>query len=159
MAKTNRRYAKKGRQEKKINLLHIDDGVYLDETSYGTIHKMSFNYQSIFHVAEYMYSGTLHQGNIRFLIGEDLKEVAPVLEDYNHGFTLEGAAKEIFKVENSLNIYSPIEKRIFSYVNGKSVLKFVGDPSKSYDLYIRIYDNANGYNNDRWVVLYAEESK
>lgn len=154
-----KRTAKRVKAEKKINILDIKDGVYLDEKSFGTVKLMEKNEKCIFGIDEYMYSGKLHKGRIGFLVGKDLKQVAPIQDDYNHGFTLEGAAKDIFEVEKALNIYNAAEKRTFSYVNGKSVLKFVGNPAQKFDIYVRIYDNAYGIENYRWVVIYAEESK
>ncbi len=155
----NKRTVRRPKAEKKINLLDIKEGVYLDEKSFGTVKKLEKNDKCIFGIDEYMYHGKLHKGRIGFVLGQELKQVAPVLEDFNHGYTLEGESQKIFSVEHALNVYSAWEERTFSYVNGKSELKFVGDPTKSYDIYVRIYDNAYGIENYRWVVIYAEESK
>jgi hypothetical protein len=52
-----------------------------------------------------------------------------------------------------------MEKRTFCYINHRSTLKFVGDPTKEYVLYVRIYENAYGIENNRWVVIWSELAK
>lgn len=140
---------------KAVEVIHTPEGYCLNEKSFGKVHEMK-KVTSVFGVDEYTYVGKLHQGEVTFIGGEGLKEVYPVKEGDNHGFTLEGKAQEIFHCENALVRHSDSENRDFVYVNPKSVLKFVGDTKKCYTIKVRFYDNCYGEGNNRWVVIYAE---
>lgn len=141
-----------------VDIMNIKDGVYISEQSYGTVREMKENANSLYSQREFVYRGKLHNGTVSFIMGEDLAVKAPKGENFNHGYTLEGDAKDIFQVEDALIKYNPYEKRLFCYINKDSKLKFVGDPTKSYDIYIRIFSE-NGIDDLRWVVIYAEASK
>lgn len=144
--------------EDKLNLLNVKDGCYLDELTYGTIFPMKEQEAKV-GGKEYVYSGKIRRGACAFLLGEGLKEKVPDIDGYNHGYTLEGIADEIFDVKDALDIYSSSEHRTFCYTNADSKLIFVGSPDKEYNLYVRFYDkDANG-SNHRWCVIYAEEAE
>ncbi len=143
------------KENKTVNLLDLKDGVYFDERAFGRVTPMS-KQTSIFGCDEYVFKGRIHKGRCDFVGGKDLEEIIPEHLDYDHGYTLEGLAQKIFEVDNSLNIYSPYEDRTFCYINSKSNLKFIGDPRRNYELYVRVYDNAHGYKNNRWVVIWAQ---
>lgn len=145
----------KKRTTKKLDLSHLPEGVYFDEKAFGKVHLMEVN-KSIFGVDEYVYKGKIHKGRCGFLGGLRLSEQAPRPEDRDHGYTLEGLANEIFEVDNALVCHNEGDNRTYCYTNSKSALKFVGDPSKNYELYVRIYENAYGINNYRWVVIWAQ---
>lgn len=139
-----------------IDYSNITDGIYLNELSFGLVHKLESQVAKDSSTIEYHYHGRLHNGEIKLLTGTNMDVSIPELDGFNHGFTLEGVAKYIFKVENCLDVYSNGEKRTFNYTKKDSKLMFVGDKKKEYSLYIRIYDNCYGDNNFRWVVIYAE---
>lgn len=139
-----------------IDYANVTDGIYLNETSYGLVHKLDCQVAKDSSVCEYFYKGRLHKGEIKILCGKNMDVPIPELEGFNHGFTLEGEAKNIFVVENCLDVYSNGEKRTFNYTKADSKLMFVGDKKKEYSFFIRIYDNCYGNNNFRWVVIYAE---
>ncbi len=139
---------------KKVDVLNLPEGIYLDEKGFGEIHPLS-SHRAVSGEPELVYEGPLHKGKIGLVTGKDLKVNIPSL-GYDHGYTLEGKAQEIFVVDNGLDIYSPSEKRTFCYINPSSSLVFIGDPSKKYRIYFRIYENCYGNNNNRWVVINAE---
>jgi hypothetical protein len=143
---------------KRLNLLKLVDGVYFDEKGFGEVHLMNEN-ESIFGVKEYVYKGKIHKGRCGFVSGKKLAVKIPEKDDWNHGYTLEGLSQDIFKVDNALVIKNGMEKRTFCYINHRSTLKFVGDPTKEYALYVRIYENAYGIENNRWVVIWSELAK
>ena len=149
---------KKTESAKRLNLLNLPDGVYFDEKSFGMIHLMTAQ-KSIFGIDEYVYKGKIHKGRCCFLTGKNLSKCAPSGDNWNHGFTLEGIAQEIFTVDKALIAKNAAERRTFCYTNSNSVLKFVGDPKKKYNIFARIYENAYGIGNYRWVVIYAEAAK
>ena len=78
-------------------------------------------------------------------------------QGYNHGFTFEGFAQQLFVVDNACVSYNAQEDRTFAYINPTSKLMFQGDPSKKYRIYFHIYENCVGEENNRWVVVNAEE--
>lgn len=141
----------------KIDYTNVEDGIYLDDVSYGEIHPMKKIFSSEACVDEYVYEGKLHRGEIKFIAGENLAYQIPAMAGYNHGYTLEGLAQKIFKVENALDIYSNDENRIFNYTKEGSSLVFVGDKKKEYVVFVRFYDNCYGDVNNRWAVIFAEE--
>ncbi len=145
----------KNRTIKSLDLNNSENHMYMIEQSFGLVHKMRWN-NSIFNTEEFVYTGRLHKGKLTFATGKDLKVVVPRRGKFNYGFALEGIAKDIFKVRNSLNIYNKFENRTFSYINPNSYLEFIGDPFVEYSLYVRIYEDCFGIKNSRWAVIYAQ---
>lgn len=146
---------KNRRPIEKVDLFNLPETLYLNEKGYGEIHDLSLE-RGKDGVKEYVYHGKLHKGNISLVFGKELGYTIPT-PGYNHGFTLEGKAQEIFTVDCSLMVYNAMEHRFFCYINPNSELFFKGNTKKDYSIYFRIYDNVNGENNNRWVVIYAEE--
>ena len=155
MAKKVIKNTKSVKTTRKVDILKTPEGVCLNEKSFGKVHELKRG-TSIFGVEEYVYTGKLHQGEVTFVGGEELRDVYPSKGESNHGYTLEGNAQKIFKAENALVRHSDEEDRDFVYINDKSSLRFVGDSDKNYEIHIRIYDNCYGNNDNRWVVIYAE---
>lgn len=148
---------KRNRQPiEKIDYIETLDGVYIDDVAFGELHLMKVEKAKASYVDEFVYEGKLHNGEIKFLGGSTLVQM-PSMAGFNHGYTLEGDAQYIFEVENALDVYSSNEKRTFNYTQASSKLKFIGDSSKEYVLYVRFYENCYGNLNNRWAVIYAEE--
>jgi hypothetical protein len=141
----------------KVDYTAVENGIYIDEVSFGEIHLMEQTFSNEACVDEFVYEGKLHNGEVKFITGEKLATQIPGMNGYNHGYTLEGIAQEIFKVENALDIYSTDEGRTFNYTKTDSKLVFVGDKKKEYVIYVRFYDNCYGDENNRWAVIFAEE--
>lgn len=133
------------------------DGFYFVEN--GENHLLRKNH-SIYNMDEYVYSGKINKGIVSFSISKDGQLVnIPALKQPNYGYTFEGLADEVFKVGNALECYNEQENRSFIYINEDSFLTFIGDPLKQYNVYIRLFDNEFGFDNDRWLVVYVEEEK
>lgn len=113
--------------------------------------------RSIYDMNEFVYSGRIETGDVQF----EIVKVIPVPENKvpNHGYTLEGIADKIFKVENALRCWHDEQGRSFVYVKEDSKLTFVGDPSVQYNIYVRLFENEFGTENNRWIVIYADEKK
>lgn len=151
MAKTN--------AEKRLNMLNLKKGIYLNEIAYGKLHLLKED-KSPYGDKEYVYKGRIHKGEVKFVTGYDLEKVIPVHGDWDYGYTLEGLARELFVAEKALVRENPIEKRTFVYVNPESKLCFTGDLGKEYNLFVRVFDNDDlGNPNFRWVVIYLEEAR
>lgn len=114
-------------------------------------HAFKKSVSPIYGVDEYVFKGKLVKGAVKF-IRKDGKSV-PTNDIYNSGYTLVGKAMQLFAVKNALVECSHTsEDQSYNYGNPKTVLEYVGD-DKVHTLYVRIYDNAHGEENDRWVTI------
>ena len=138
-----------------LNYTNVANGVYLDEVQFGMIHELKKQKQSHSEVEEFVFKGKLHKGEVKFICGDRLKEVSPILEGFNHGYTLEGKAQELFEVRGALDIFSKNENRSFNYTKEGSTLVFVGSDKEEVTLYVTFYENCYGEMNNRWAVIYA----
>lgn len=69
------------------------------------------------------------------------------------GLTLDGsAAIAAFRIDNALTITSANGEQIYNYCNPESKIVYIGD-NKIHTVYVRIYDDAEGTVNGRWLVL------
>ncbi len=108
----------------------------------------------IYGVEEYFWTGVIKKGEVR-LVRKDLRKV-PVSNVSNSGITLVGKAISYFKVENAMTINSlECSDQVYNYCNEDSKLVYVGD-DEIHTVYVRIYDNTYGNDNDRWVTLSIE---
>ncbi len=143
------------KQAVNFELLKLQKGIYLNECSYGKIHLMEEEISPVFNCREYIYRGKLHFGEVQFLGGDRLTERYPSVADRDHGYTFEGEANNVFQVVDALAAYNDEEGRTFNYIKPGSRLIFKGLANKEYEVHIRIYDNINGINNNRWVVIFV----
>lgn len=84
------------------------------------------------------------------------KSQVPVSNTNDSGITLVGNASKLFEVKNALTVASSeYSDQVYNYCNPESKLFYVGD-EKVHTIYVRIYDNASGTDNDRWVTISIE---
>lgn len=77
----------------------------------------------------------------------------PVKDQSNCGYTFIGKAKQYFKAYKALVAYGELsDDQEYVYINASSQIQYVGESGK-HKLYVRVYDNASGEKNDRWVVI------
>ena len=92
--------------------------------------------------------------DIKF-VHADGKEV-PTHQDRNCGYTLIGKAKSYIKANKALTTPGePSDDQEYVYINEHSTLTYVGETG-DHTLYVRVYDNLSGTNNDRWAVVYLD---
>lgn len=118
--------------------------------SFDPSHQFKSQISGIYGVQEFIWTGVLEPGPLSFR-RKDGQQV-PVPADSNHGFTLVGKAKDLFRVENALVVLSETGDQAYAYIQNDSTLVYVGD-DKPHTLFVRIYDNASGENNDHWLAL------
>lgn len=152
MAKPTRRHREPIR---KLDVFNLPLGVYLDEKGFGELHLLH-SHRARNGEPELMFEGKLHKGQVSLVTGAELETEIPT-QGYNHGFTLEGFAQDLFVVDNACVSYNAKENRTFCYINPTSKLMFQGNPDKKYRIYFHIYENCVGEANNRWVVVTAEE--
>ncbi|MFA6829471.1 MAG: hypothetical protein WCR67_02045 [Bacilli bacterium] len=106
----------------------------------------------IYGVNEYYFEGNFgHGDSIRF-VRENGHEV-PVHHTPNCGYTLVGKAQRLFSASKALIANGEAgDDQEYVYINDHSSLSYIGEDG-THTLFIRIYDNLNNINNDRWVVI------
>lgn len=116
-------------------------------------------FSELYHCEEYVWRGELeHDSKIEFTHADGRK--LPNATIYNQisgpGITFSGGeACQDFKFKSAL--VCPVEGSdlIYNFVDETSELYYVGS-SKLRTIYVRIYDNNTGLNNDRWLVISIE---
>lgn len=116
-------------------------------------HQFNKQISSIYGVEEYVWTGALKAGAVKF-VRPSARQV-PTNDVYNSGYTLVGKAQQFFAVDEALTANSENGDQIYNYGNPRTVLRYVG-PAEEHTLYVRIYDNAAGEPNDRWLTLAIE---
>lgn len=130
------------------DLYIIENGCSADPT-----HQFKSQVSGIYGVKEYFWKGIIHKGVVKFTHASG-KQV-PVPADSNHGYTLVGKAKNLFAPDNALEVLSESGDQAYVYIQPESFIKYVGDENE-HTIYVRIYDNTTGKNNDRWLTLSVE---
>lgn len=122
-------------------------------------HQFRKVYSNIYDCYEYVWRGVLtHDSKIKFTHMDE--RVIPDPEVYNQisgpGCTFSGAeACASLRYENAL--VCPVEDfdLVYNFVDHSSELKYVGKTGR-HIMYVRVYDNNTGENNDRWIVISIE---
>lgn len=121
----------------------------------GQKHQFKSQISTIYDVKEFYYRGVLLEGAAIKLVRGDGSEV-PVHHAANCGYTLIGKAQQYFKASKALCANGEAcDDQEYVYINEHSTLTYIGETGE-HTLYVRIYDNLTGENNDRWVVLYLD---
>ncbi len=115
-------------------------------------HQFSSQISAIYAVKEYFWTGELVNGSqIKFVRG-DGHEV-PVHHSANCGYTLVGKAQQYFSASKALCANGEdCDDQEYVYINEHSELTYTG-VTGTHTVYVRVYDNTYGNENDRWVVL------
>ena len=104
---------------------------------------------------EYVFKGTLIQGSQICFAHKDGRKI-PVHEASDCGYTLVGKAKRFFEAKRALCANGETsDDQEYVYINQNSALYYVGETGV-HSLFVRVYDNLNGTDNDRWVVIYMD---
>jgi hypothetical protein len=121
----------------------------------GKKNKFSTQTSPIYGVKEYFFKGTFAKGDaIKFVRADDTE--VPVHHTPNCGYTLVGKAQRLFAANKALIANGEAgDDQQYVYINDRSTLAYVGD-SGDHTLFVRVYDNLSGINNDRWVVVYID---
>lgn len=94
------------------------------------------------------WTGTLTKDSVLTLKKKD-GTVYPDTNLNGAGVTFDGAAKDLFKVENALTIKNG--NQVYNYMNKDSKIVFIGK-RKSHTYFVRIYDK-EPLSNNRWIVI------
>lgn len=140
---------------KKPDELPLPDGIYVyyPETKRYIATTQRF---SAYGDIEYSFVGTLTKGEIKIIQVEEGKRFyLPLKGDWNYGYTLEGDAKALFQISDSLLDYNPREDRSFAYITPASKLYFVGIEGRFF-LSLRLFGE-EGKTGKRWVVIYLSK--
>lgn len=114
--------------------------------------KMDSQISPIYEVEEY-YSECFFQKDCYISFKRNNSSPVPVKDQSNCGYTFIGKAKQYFKAYKALVAYGELsDDQEYVYINSNSQIQYVGE-SGNHKLYVRVYDNASGVKNDRWVVI------
>jgi len=83
-------------------------------------------------------------------------EEVPVHHSANCGYTLVGKAQKLFHADKALVANGEAsDDQEYVYINEHSTLHYVGEDGV-HTLFVRVYDNIYGENDDRWAVVYID---
>lgn len=141
--------------KKVVKVVEADTGEDLYIVIGREKHQFSSKVNPFYAVKEYYWMGSFTNGlDIKF-VHADGKEV-PTHQDRNCGYTLIGKAKSYIKANKALTTPGePSDDQEYVYINEHSTLTYVGETG-DHTLYVRVYDNLSGTNNDRWAVVYLD---
>lgn len=118
----------------------------------GNVRYQLFSQQSkVYSGIEYVFKGRLEKGQQISFVHFDGRRI-PVRSGNNCGYTLVGKAKDVLQVKSALVCYDSQEDQEYVYVNQSSSLFYIGETSDR-TIYVRVFDNFTGNNNDRWLVI------
>lgn len=133
----------------------VDTGEDLYVVLNGQKHQFSSQISSFYDVKEYFYKGSFTKGDsVKFVRGNG--EQVPVHHTPNCGYTLVGKAQRLLAPSKALVASGESgDDQEYVYINDHSTLSYVGE-SGEHTIFLRVYDNINGINNDRWAVIYID---
>ncbi len=113
----------------------------------------------IYNCDEYVWVGELNKGDEIKFCHADMRYL-PNVSIYNNisgpGITLSGTEACVdFSFKDALTCPVTDCDLIYNFVNGSSKLFYVGE-NKVHTLFLRVYDNNLGSDNDRWLVISVE---
>lgn len=118
-------------------------------------HQFSSHVSPLYGTKEYYYTGVLYPNKEIKFVHNDGRQI-PVAGVCNCGYTLVGNARRFFQAKKSLITNGEMsDDQEYVYTTPHSQLYYVGD-EKVHTIYLRIYDNNQDVENDRWVVIYIE---
>jgi hypothetical protein len=118
-------------------------------------HQFSAHISPLYGTKEYYYTGVLYPNKEIQFVHNDGKPI-PLAESSNCGYTLVGNARKYFSARRALvTDGESSDDQEYVYITPYSQLFYTGD-EKVHTIFLRIYDNINGLDNDRWVVIYIE---
>lgn len=118
-------------------------------------HQFSAHISPLYGTKEYYYTGVLFPNTEIKFVHNDGRQI-PVGGSCNCGYTLVGNARKAFEARKALTTAGEAsDDQEYIYTTQHSQLFYVGD-EKVHTIFLRIYDNINGNDNDRWVVIYIE---
>lgn len=118
-------------------------------------HQFASQISGIYGTKEYYWKGVLKTNTEIKFVHNDGRNI-PVHEASNCGYTLVGKAKKAFFARRALCTNGETsDDQEYIYITQYSQLFYVGD-EEEHTLFLRIFDNINGIDNDRWVVVYID---
>lgn len=118
-------------------------------------HQFSSHISPLYGTKEYYFTGVLFPNTEIKFVHNDGRQI-PFGGTYNCGYTLVGNARKAFEARKALSTNGEAsDDQEYIYITPTSQLFYVGD-EKVHTIFLRIYDNINGNDNDRWVVIYIE---
>lgn len=136
-------------------IVEVENGVDIYFAQGNVRYQLSKQTSPFYGGDEYVFRGTLVKGEEVCFVHKDGTKI-PVHENSNCGYTLVGKAKKYFEAKKALCANGETsDDQEYVYINKHSELYYVGE-TEEHSLFIRVYDNLNGIDNDRWVVIFMD---
>jgi hypothetical protein len=129
------------------------EDVYLVQSN--SKHQFASHISPVYGTKEYYWTGVLQKDTQIKFVHNNGKQI-PIHEYSNCGYTLIGKAQNYFTSKKALSAKGEsCDDQEYIYINQHSQLIYTGE-SEEHTLFLRIYDNLDGIENDRWVVISIE---
>jgi len=116
-------------------------------------HQFEETVSGIFNCKEYVWTGYLRRGLVFHFEDENGNVIPSGLE--NSGLTTDTELTNLLvEVKNALVVKDG--NNVYNYMNSDSAITYNGKWGK-VTLYVRVYDNADGYDNNRWIALNTQK--
>ena len=138
----------KTKKSKKVESLDLTDIYFSTSKRFYKTRLLRKRISEVYNCEELYWTGTLTKDSVLTLKKKD-GTVYPDTNLNGAGVTFDGAAKDLFKVENALTIKNG--NQVYNYMNKDSKIVFIGK-RKSHTYFVRIYDK-EPLSNNRWIVI------
>jgi hypothetical protein len=138
---------------------YVDFFIHIGNSKANQQHQFKRLHSVVYDCDEFVWRGTLAKGD-KITFSHADGRLLPDANVYNQisgpGITLSGAeACADFSFRDAL--VCPVEGNdlIYNFIDSDSEMTFVGKKGR-HTIFVRVYDNNSGVNNDRWLVISME---
>lgn len=133
----------------------VEDGADIYLVTENVRYQLRKQISPFFGGEEFVFRGKIDKGSEICFVHKDGRKI-PVHGASDCGYTLVGKARRYFEARKALTTGGESsDDQEYVYINQYSNLVYVGD-DEEHSLFLRVYDNLNGIQNDRWVVIYMD---
>jgi hypothetical protein len=138
---------------------YVDMYIRIGDTRINQDHQFKRIHSAVYDCDEFVWRGTFVKGkSISFSHGDGrlLPDAAAYNQISGPGITLSGAeACADLAYKNALTCPVEGSDLIYNFIDGSSELFYNGKTGR-HTIFVRVYDNNTGTNNDRWLVIAME---
>ena len=135
--------------------VEVEDGVDVYLVLGNLRYQLSRHQSPFFEGEEYRFHGVLEKDQEILFVHKDGRKI-PINDKSNCGYTLVGKARKYFRADKGLTCNGEAsDDQEYIYITQHSSLHYIGETGE-HSIFIRVYDNLSGLENDRWVVIYFD---
>jgi hypothetical protein len=137
----------------------VDLFIRMGDSKINQAHQFKRVHSAVYDCDEFVWRGSFTKGKELEFVHADGR-VLPDYAAYNQisgpGVTLSGAeACADIKLEHALTCPVDGSDLVYNFVDASSEIRFVGKTGQ-HTIFVRVYDNNTGTDNDRWLVVAME---